>query len=79
VKRSSVCLLTLLSSAQIINAASIFSNIGSPHNGYTDATWNHWVGQAFQVTSNAPASLITSVSLPLLTTGLIFHRSRSLR
>jgi hypothetical protein len=61
-KLALLLVLTLLSTAP----AATISTLGSAHAAYTDATWNFWVGQAFQVTSMAPASLVTSVSVPVI-------------
>jgi hypothetical protein len=64
-KRSKLCLLALVALLQGAPAATI-STLPSPHDGFTDATWNHWVGQAFQITT-APATVV-SVSLPIIIT-----------
>lgn len=52
-------------------AATVISTINSTHAGFTDASWNKWVGQAFEIVSGinpgpTPGALVTSVSIPLI-------------
>lgn len=64
-KLSFLFCLGLLCTARLSTAATV-STLSSAHAGYTNATWNLWVAQAFQVSSMAPAFLVTSVRVPLI-------------